>query len=168
MNSMRGQLSVGCDAVRAHRSCRYAQLVCSTVTDHTSTAGIKVRVGALTRQQSLLLGGLFRALAAFLRVPIGHTHGCKPVATAFLSVQVGRQHLCGASNTTAHKAHGVSWCKSRGCRYMCADNTVQQTACVHSAASYCLESMVKSAALHCVSALSATKEGSQAATQRSM
>jgi hypothetical protein len=47
----------------------------------------------LTRQHMTFVGGYANAFAGLLSVPIGHTQGCRPAATTFLSVQVARQHL---------------------------------------------------------------------------
>jgi hypothetical protein len=65
----------------------------------------------LTRQHLLLEGGLAIAFAALLTVLSGHTHGCKPVATTFLSVQVGRQHLRATAATHEMQfVHGEALC----------------------------------------------------------
>jgi hypothetical protein len=59
---------------------------------HATNSSRHLRVSALTRQQAVLLGGFVKALG-FASVPTGQTHGCRPVATAFLSTHVGKQHL---------------------------------------------------------------------------
>jgi hypothetical protein len=72
----------------------------------------------LTRQQSVFEGRVRSSLTLLNSVPSGQTHGCFPMATTFLSEQVGRQHLQGSNMASVFwsdmacsgiKPHRVPW-----------------------------------------------------------